>query len=527
MINDLWGRSLALIRVGGKPLSPAFWFTACIALGSGLLIAALGLDRPYDAIPDQDLLWLREALLMHQGKAPGYPDHPGIFWQVLYTLKLKLLSLSNPLRFGAGIPIAPDDANLIIRWARLENGILAGLSSLLLWPTLRQLGIQQWLTTISVITCCLCLGNLESAIQIRNELTSTFFLLAYLNIALLLPNLKSRPYCRAASTTAMTCFLVAAYCKVQILLLTPFVFALILGNQYLKTDAENILRSRGLLSLQNLKAIAGSLILGSGIWLIAVSGPIFASLNRFQHVRTELDLPIWTAINAFLVLTTRAGASQRNPAKATFQVGLLYGAITLLITRVLAYPVWTAQVFSFPSNALGFSGGANRLDTLQEGIYKYLSDLFISSPRITLLLAAGLVISLLTQAIQRYHKPTASRATWLLCLIGLCCSIWMANAMRPRGFYEPYLIVPALILLTLSVSTLRTSAQNSITPVIAITLIGLSLIQSVSNLFLVPQIAQMTQPREYLCFEQAFDQALSRTSIATCDNFDDYLKRHS
>ena len=65
------------------------------------------------------------------------------------------------------------------------------------------------------------------------------------------------------------------------------------------------------------------------------------------------------------------------------------------------------------------------------------------------------------------------------------------------------------------------------TAVFAITLIGLSLIQSVGNVWLVPQIAQMTQPRQYLCFEQAFDQALSRTSIATCPNFGDYLERHS
>ena len=527
MIHDVSTRSRGFIQLGGKPLSSAFWFTACIALGSGLLIATLGLDRPYDAIPDQDLLWLREALLMHQGKAPGYPDHPGIFWQVLYTLKLKWLSLSNPLRFGAGIPIAPDDANLIIRWARLENGILAGLTSLLLWPTLRQLGIQRWLTAISVITCCLCLGNLESAVQIRNELSSTFFLLAYLNIALLLPNLKSGPYCRAARAAAMACFLIAAYCKVQILILTPFVFVLILGRQYLNTDEENISRRVGPLSLQNLKAIAASLILGSGIWLIAVSGPVFASLNRFQHVRTEFDLPFWTATNALLILTTRASSSERNAVKTTWRVGLLYGAVTLLISRVLAYPVWTAQVFSFPSNALGFSGGDNRLVLLQEGIYKYLSDLFISSPSITLLVIAGLAISLLTQAIRSRQKPTALKATWLLCLLGLCCSIWMANAMRPRGFYELYLIIPALILLTLCISTWRTSSKRSMTAVFAITLIGLSLIQSVANVLLVPQIAQMTQPRQYLCFEQAFDQALSRTSIATCANYGDYIKRHS
>ena len=325
----------------------------------------------------------------------------------------------------------------------------------------------------------------------------------------------------------MTCFLIAAYCKVQILILAPFVFVLILGHQYFNTDEENIFRRRRLLSLENLKAVAISLILGSGIWLIAVSGPVFASLNRFQHVKTELDLPFWAATNVLLILTTRASSSERNAVKATWRVGLLYGAITLLISRVLAYPVWTAQVFSFPSNALGFSGGENRLILLQEGIDKYLSDLFISSPRITLLVIAGLAISLLTQTIRSQHKPTASKATWLLCLLGLCCSIWIANAMRPRGFYELYLIIPALILLTLCISTWHTSSRGSITPFLAITLISLFLIQSVANMWLVPQIAQMTQPRQYLCFEQAFDQGLSRTSIATCPNFGDYLERHS
>lgn len=99
--------------------------------------------------------------------------------------------------------------------------------------------------------------------------------------------------------------------------------------------------------------------------------------------------------------------------------------------------------------------------------------------------------------------------------------------MRPRGFYELYLIIPALILLTLCISTWHTSSRGSITPFLAITLISLSLIQSVANMWLVPQIAQMTQPRQYLCFEQDFDQALSRTSIATCPNFGDYLERHS
>lgn len=529
MINGLSRRQAFSIRFGGQPLSAAFWITTCIALGSGLLIAALGITRPYDAIPDQDLLWLREALLMHQGKAPGYPDHPGVFWQVLYTLKLKVLSLSDPLRFGAGVPIDADGASLIIRWARLENGILAGLTSLLLWPTLRQLGIQRWLAAISVITTSLCLGNLESAVQIRNELSSTFFILAHLNLALLLPDLKSPRSFTATSAASMSCFLVAAYCKVQILILAPLCFLLILGRQYLREERKNSLPITRFLSFCNFKAIAGSLLLGSTTWLIAVSGPIFASLNRFQHVRTELDLPFWTAINALIILTTWASSPNRNAEKSAVRIGLLYALVTLLISRLMAYPVWTAQVFSFPSNALGFSGGGNRLGLLQEGIDRYLSDLFISSPVLTLLLIAGLAVSLLTQAIQAQTKEASLKAIWTFCLLSVCCAIWIANSMRPRGFYELYLIIPSLIVLTLAVSKINrtTFCIRSITSVISITLISLSLLQSISNLSVLSRIAKMTQPREYLCFEQAFDYSLSKTSVSTCANFDDYIKRHS
>ena len=522
-------QSYLTVRTWGESLSTAFWSTACIALGAGLLIAVLGLDRPYDAIPDQDLLWLREALLMHQGKAPGYPDHPGAFWQVLYTLKLKLLSINNPLAFGEGVAITSGDASLIIRWARLENGILAGLTSLSLWPTLRQLGIQRWLAAISVITTSLCLGTLESAVQIRNELTSTFFSLCYLNLSLLLPSLKRRKSYTTASIAALTCFLAAAYCKVQVLILSPFWFLLLLGEQHTRECNDPHSRLTRIINPQDIKALINSLVLGSAAWLLAVSGPVFATLNRFQHVRTELDLPFWTVVNALLMLTTWARSPNRNQPTELAKVGLIYVGITLLISRVVTYPIWTAQVFSFPSNSLGFSSGENRFELLQEGLYKYLTDLFLSSPSLTALLLTGLVIALIAQAIHNRAKGAFLENTWILLLLTCSCVIWSANAMRPRGFYEIYLIIPALITLTLATpaQTRRTFSTRSIARFLAFPLIALAFFKSVSNIQQFGAIARMAQPREYLCFEQAFDQALRKTSIATCSNFDDYIKKHS
>ena len=530
MIKTLPCRQFHLtVRTWGQSLSTAFWSTACIALGVGLLIAVLGLDRPYDAIPDQDLLWLREALLMHQGKAPGYPDHPGVFWQVLYTLKLKLLSINNPLAFGAGVAITPGDARLIIRWARLENGILAGLTSLLLWPTLRQLGIQRWLAAISVITTSLCLGTLESAVQIRNELTSTFFSLCYLNLSFLLPSLKSRYSYTTTSIAALACFLAAAYCKVQVLILAPFWFLLLLRQQHTRECDEPNSRPTRIINPQNIKALTSSLLLGSAAWLLAVSGPVFATLNRFQHVRTELDLPFWTVLNALLILTTWVRSPNRNKSNELIKVGLIYSGITLFTSRVVAYPVWTAQVFSFPSNALGFSGGQNRLGLLHEGLYKYLTDLFLWSPNLTALLLSGLAITLMVQAIQNSSKGAFRENTWTLLLLACSCIIWAANAMRPRGFYEIYLIIPTLITFTLAAATptRRTFSRKSIASFFAFPLIALAFFKSTTNIQQLGTIARMVQPREYLCFEQAFDEALRKTSIATCPNFDDYMNKHS
>ena len=101
--------------------------------------------------------------------------------------------------------------------------------------------------------------------------------------------------------------------------------------------------------------------------------------------------------------------------------------------------------------------------------------------------------------------------------------------MRPRGFYEIYLIIPALITLALATSaqTRRTFSRKSIARFFAFSLIALAFFKSISNIQQFGAIAKMVQPREYLCFEQAFDQALRKTSIATCSNFDDYIKKHS
>ena len=42
-----------------------------------LVVALLALARPYDAVPDQDLIWLSDALKLYRDQSPRYMDHPG------------------------------------------------------------------------------------------------------------------------------------------------------------------------------------------------------------------------------------------------------------------------------------------------------------------------------------------------------------------------------------------------------------------------------------------------------------------
>ena len=75
-----------------------------VCLAPSVLVGLAGLHRPYDAIPDQDMLWASEALRLLRGVAPSYADHPGIFWTLTYTVNSRILeNLLGPLAFRVAL----------------------------------------------------------------------------------------------------------------------------------------------------------------------------------------------------------------------------------------------------------------------------------------------------------------------------------------------------------------------------------------------------------------------------------------
>ena len=168
--RNFQAKSIAVLR---NP-SRIFWVTCGIAAVINILTALTGAFRPYDAIPDQDLLWLKEGLRLFSSLHVTYPDHPGIYWSLSYALKIKILSTLHLISISPGQEITIEDAQIIISLSRIENGILIGLSAALTWPICRLIPISRSLTSIVVISSALSLGFLDATAQTRNEITSFF-----------------------------------------------------------------------------------------------------------------------------------------------------------------------------------------------------------------------------------------------------------------------------------------------------------------------------------------------------------------
>ena len=151
----------------------------------------MGLNRPYDAIPDQDLLWASEALRLHSGRGPSYADHPGVYWTLSYLLKLIHLPKIGINFLNVNGYLTPDGAKSLIQISRIENGILCGLCSISFIPIMRCLGISRKLTLAGIFMLTCSTGLLTAVSEIRNEMTSTLLMTIYINLNLLASQLKT------------------------------------------------------------------------------------------------------------------------------------------------------------------------------------------------------------------------------------------------------------------------------------------------------------------------------------------------
>jgi len=502
-----------------KDVTWLFWISCGISIFISFFATLLGAFRPYDAIPDQDLLWLKEGLRLFSSLHVTYPDHPGIYWSLSYAIKIKILSALGLVQLLPGQTISPVDAQTVISLSRLENGLVIGLASALIWPIARLMQINKWLASAIVVSSSLSLGFLEATAQVRNEITSFFFLELFTLISLYLSrgNHQPIPHRREASFVALTCFLISVYCKIQVLLLYPAPLLLIAFKQNKRLPWQETLLhlSRGKSAASLWISSIGIILLGGWLpWSLATRGPIFAASNRLGHMRSDIDQPVWIAINLGVLACIITCANEQIRWKEIWKSILAYNIIITLFARIFAHRLWTSQVFSFPSNSLTFASTGEGGRSIAKGIQGYVSDLFAGPPDFALTLLVFLVALALFASFSRpgnYIKASAS-VTIL--------ATWIANALRIQGFYEIYLY-PITILSMASI--IIPSAERKLTEKTAKTisciLISLALVKSFENIKEIPRIAQMRQPQEFLCFEQSHDLLLSDLTVASCENF--------
>ena len=264
-------------------------FAACIA--PALLIGTQGLHRPYDAIPDQDLLWASEALRLLRGVAPSYADHPGAFWTLLYKLNIQLLELlGQEPRNTAGL-ITPEGINSLIQISRIQNAALAGLSGALVYPALWLLKAPKAIAAATALICSWSSATLVAVSEIRHESISMLFMLTYLILTInsFIPRQSQRAP-RILAGGALLSFFAATLSKQQILLTFPVALAAAARGLYLN-DQSTFTAIQRIISKLSPKRVATLCMLAVAPWLISASPDI-----------DLINLPFWIFINLGLGL---------------------------------------------------------------------------------------------------------------------------------------------------------------------------------------------------------------------------------
>lgn len=487
------------------------WFIPAVffAIAIPLALALMGLNRPYDAIPDQDLLWASEALRLHSGRGPSYADHPGIYWTLSFLLKLKYLPTIGIDFLTKDGFLSPDGAKNLIQISRLENGLLCGLCSISFIPIMRCLGISRILTIAGMATITCSTGLLTAVSEIRNEITSVIFMSSYINLNLLASNIKNNSNAYIPNRTsialalvAIPCFFAAAFCKQQVLLASPLIFVAALASNKgsLKTATTSLRKKPHL-------AWLAVLLIGLLPWIFAASPDI-----------DLINAPFWIAINLGLWITLSATSSLPQTAKNHWQLGLFIGITEIATTKVLAFNWWRQAVTGFPS---WMFYNANHKDQVQQGVAALIHYAQDSSVLIAL---CG--VSLFVVIVQLIYQVTTSdpsrQAQLQLFSIGFSLILLIANTARFAVRYEIYFFPAIFIsLLWITSTSFQRQNQNIALKFSSLTLISLIAIRSILNLTALPTLINEAQPRSFLCFGQHMDRLMELTCAGSCKNFEE------
>ena len=500
----------AFLKEWLQTIKPAYIGLA-LAFFIPIYLGFLGLERPYDAIPDQDLLWIAESLRLYRDSPPTYPDHPGVYWTLSYTLKLKVLSFIGLVATEPNQPISVQDATLLTQLARIENGFLCSLCVISGWSLFRILGINQGLCSL-ILSAMFCSTGIFLAVgNIRNEVTSLLFLLTYINLNWLAYSLPATSI-RGKYVTlvlALLSFFLAVYCKIQILLLSPFAFLVCLyiwGINGFPRLLKFWVDSPGFASVN----IGGLIGLGGVLpWFISSWD------NRPSHGIDFIDATFWTMINVSLLLVLMCASDFIRPPllilkKIWVSIALL-NITEVTVSKFIAHPMWSRQVFSFPSNSIGFVDTGDRLAT----IFEFLNDLAIF-PGFVICTAALCIIAFLVIS---FVQTKWLDQLWLPLIWILLVLIWIVNSTRYQSFYTLYLFLPTTLTLGITLKNIHGGRFQTIIFFCSMILLAGIILRSVQNLSTISDFAYQNQGSQSLCTGQGMDVLMSNTSIGRCTEF--------
>lgn len=500
---------------------PSDLFITLLCITPSLIVGLIGVNRPYDAIPDQDMLWASEALRLLRGVGPSYADHPGIFWTLVY--KGNILTLENifhiPILNDSG-QILPQGISAAIKVARIENAVLCGIIAAIAYQLSLLLAIKKPIAIYCSLALSLSSAILVAVSEIRHESVSTLFLMLYI----ICIGQRSSPKRETAKEItrcigATLLFLLAALSKQQVLLCAPLAFIAALAAQDAPQRPCIDNRPSAIFHIFSKPKTSSLLIIGACIpWLISASPDI-----------DLINLPFWIAINAGLALCAQSRLGAEPAERTLCKSLLLIGAVEIFTLKIVIPSWWRQAVTGFPSWMFRHADPTNnQAQHTLAGINTYLKALFTPHAIAAIAIAGAMAVSAIStyHIIKRASSPRARNAlfptlSWLLTI-----AILVACSQRQASRYEIFFFIPLVLMAGWTASR----ALDKPTPEIPQTLIRArtafawtilitALISSSANAANLHTFVNPEQPRSYLCFGHHMDKTMGLTSAARCKNF--------
>ena len=506
----------------------ALVFLACLT--PSVIVGLTGIGRPYDAIPDQDLLWASEALRLIRGVAPSYADHPGAFWTLLYQFNILIAeSLGGGNILNALGQITPTGIQSVIQTARVENAALSGLCAYLVFPASRCLHISRATAVAIAVTTAFSSAILVGVSEIRHETISMAFLLLYVATFLSALRRPKGSKSRIALTIlSVILFFSAGFCKNQALLLSPLVFASTLGIAY-KDNQAVIKPWADTAHARPYQSILAPLAASSLPWLISASPDI-----------DLINLPFWITINTGLTCSISIGFFNKLTQRYFYQSLTLLGIFEIVLFKIFIPQWWRQAITGFPSWMFRYAHtvedrSIGLLEQTTRGIETYFPHLFTPSGIAFIAFSVLLALSALSpirhfSALTRGSQQARSTATvnppsiswaWPLCWLSL-----IASSQRAAPRYEIYILIPILMAAAATLSRHRKLYEPQKRDAIALIattcsalLISTAALRSVANAQNLNSFINAGQARDSLCIGHHMDRTMQLTSAGKCKVF--------